>query len=177
MNKAYYVSHLKKVNVIFLALILLMGLATLAFGQQKNEIQQEAGDSSLVDIDVQFLRDSAAVVIYYDEDVTEIVSMAYPTIDAYDSTCRVEGARTFSPDEVSTVTFYPVNKVFIKTKRGVTSLYYIYISPLNTGLLFLNGKYYAEYRFDDKKLAVDKALGELLNKDLDREVWAYGTSR
>ena len=170
------VKILKKTNIVFLLLIMLMALATVAFGQKISETQQIYGDTSLVNLDVQFTRDSASVVIPYDKDILEIVSLAYPTIEGYDSTKRLDVVKHFSADEETVITFYPLNNVFIKTKRGVTSLYYLWLEEYRVGLLAVNGKIVARYEFDKKGVSEDIMVSEDLFES-EGVQWRYGTGR
>lgn len=173
------VKLLQKVNIVFLLMILLMALATLAnhvFGQTPQwEQAQVYGDSSLVDFDIEFYQDSAAIKFpASDKDVKEIVVIAYPDDKELPADEKVWIIKDMN--DVGGITFYGITYTFIKTSKGVTCLYYAYEKKNNEGWLALNGKIVARYVFDKKVIS-----GNLMGVPSDiwkgDTFWRYQTGR
>lgn len=178
------VKLLKKVNVVFLGLIILMGLGTLIAGKSGGQssvsekvfnetdsadVAQIYGDEPLAEFDLYYDKDSATIGIFADSDLLEIVRYDYT-----DST--KESVSHFPPAEIGKEMIFRLDgmSVFhLKTKRGVTSIGYIANIFPREGFLMLNGKLHAV--FTGSGVADETIFKSEINPDYFKNTmaWSY----
>lgn len=131
-------THLKTKLLFILALALSI-MAAAAFGQKPlTETPQIYGDSSLTEFDLDFYKNLPVIKIHADTDLVEVVS-----------TVIGDSLATYYHDIVAgkiiTIPLKTIHGIYLKTKRGVTSVYFYKGIGGDDGFVLLNGKLVATY--------------------------------
>ena len=154
------VKILKKVNIVFLVLILLMAMATVVFGQQ----QQNYGDSSLVEIELSRTADYLDHYIANDSVLLDIISIAHYD-DAPSDTIHLD-PKSLDWSALDNEYEESQHDLFFVTADGITSL--VTIMEKKKVYVIVNGK--LQITFKGKRI-IDNDRPEDYFKDKIK--WAY----